>query len=353
MFNRLSAYRSRTPAPANGKFEVTTKRPSGSNFRNFGHTAWRRFVEAFRGVKLPVEKRFRPEVLEFVKQPQFQGQLEPSMLDGSLMKSYTLKDYLGGGSFGQVFSAQRNHTNINVTIKFMVRGKEDVPDEVKFMKMLKHPNIVEYRCHYMTDDFVQLVMNNYGRKTMSLATYSEQTVCMSERMLTGFAKQMMTGLHHMHTSNIAHMDIKEDNFIINEKLEIKIIDFGISLEAREVDQDVPYEHAQGTFEYMSPECSYGLGYYGKEVDMWAFGVVIYHMLTGEYPFDLDVKGHIILTSEHYRPIKRFISRDLLDLFGKIFTSPRPRMSSSEALAHRWMAGSSFKGIPSKYYDAFK
>ena len=91
---------------------------------------------------------------------------------------------------------------------------------------------------------------------MSLDIYRAKVKMFSETMLCYFGNQILKGLQYIHSQSVAHMDIKEGNLIINEKLEIKIIDFGLSFKARDRGKDKPLHGGETTFHYMSPELHY-------------------------------------------------------------------------------------------------
>jgi MAP/microtubule affinity-regulating kinase len=92
-------------------------------------------------------------------------------------------------------------------------------------------------------------------------------------------KQILDGVKYMHDKGLCHRDLKMTNILINSRGEVKIIDFGFSVEA--------YHKLRmycGTPSYMPPEMVNKKSYYGKPLDIWSLGVVLYKLLTGEYPF---------------------------------------------------------------------
>ncbi|XP_057305386.1 uncharacterized protein LOC130642315 [Hydractinia symbiolongicarpus] len=116
---------------------------------------------------------------------------------------------------------------------------------------------------------------------------------------------MLAGINYMHHEGVAHMDLKEANIIINEQLQVKIIDFGLSIQALRPGFHRPRYDAFGTSLYMSPELHFRRGYYGREADMWAFGVLLYRSFTGSFPFKLNGKGRLIPPNRfRCRPIGR-------------------------------------------------
>ena len=96
-----------------------------------------------------------------------------------------------------------------------------------------------------------------------------------------FFKQIVHGLAHIHSKNIAHRDIKLDNLLLDSSGRIKIADFGVSKLSR---RDELITDQCGTPAYIAPEILRDTGYHGTPVDVWSAGVVLYSMIYGTVPF---------------------------------------------------------------------
>lgn len=163
--------------------------------------------------------------------------------------------------------------------------KKAVQREIAVLKKLvDHPNVI--KMHELVDsqrqinlitDFVngvslQQFVKNHGGATRKL----------SEPQCRRIFKQIAEGLEYIHSLNIAHRDIKLDNILIEESTNmIKIIDFGFSVICN------PSQRLKifcGTPSYMAPEIVQKREYDGRQVDMWALGVLLYALLTGTFPF---------------------------------------------------------------------
>lgn len=105
-----------------------------------------------------------------------------------------------------------------------------------------------------------------------------------------FSKNILNGLHYLHSNGIVHADIKANNILLRvpssqitdpSQLSVVIADIGAS-----TIEDNLFELKVGTAEYISPECIWEVGY-DRATDIWSFGCLFYEMITGDYLFDLD------------------------------------------------------------------
>ena len=93
--------------------------------------------------------------------------------------------------------------------------------------------------------------------------------------------QIMEGLNYIHQKNVAHRDMKLENLLLDSNLNVKIIDFGFSIENL---RDKTMNIFCGTPSYMAPELASKKEYYGHLTDIWAAGILLYVMLAGYFPF---------------------------------------------------------------------
>ena len=100
--------------------------------------------------------------------------------------------------------------------------------------------------------------------------------------IINYATQIASGLQAAHEKDVTHRDIKSANIMITDKGQIKIMDFGLA-KVRGGPQVTKMGTTLGTAAYMSPEQAQGMAT-DHRTDIWAFGVVLYEMLTGKMPF---------------------------------------------------------------------
>ena len=94
-------------------------------------------------------------------------------------------------------------------------------------------------------------------------------------------KQVCQAVNYCHSKNIVHRDIKMENILIDEQRQIKLIDFGFSVQ---ISLDNKLNIYCGTPSYMAPEIHSRKDYYGPPVDVWALGVMLFAMSCGRFPF---------------------------------------------------------------------
>lgn len=122
-------------------------------------------------------------------------------------------------------------------------------------------------------------MERCGSKTISGFCRTRPSKKLSENEAKFVFKQIALGVKHIHEFNYCHRDLKMTNILIDSSGLVKIIDFGFACPSKE-----KLKMYCGTPSYMAPEMVMKKSYYGQAMDIWALGVVLFKMLTGEYTF---------------------------------------------------------------------
>ncbi|KAJ5801750.1 uncharacterized protein N7518_003818 [Penicillium psychrosexuale] len=223
---------------------------------------------------------------------------------------YNVTGQIGKGAFATVYKiATKQHGAIYAAKeldkrRFMKNGILDqkVDNEMKIMRDLRHPNIVQYIDHHEHDRWIYIIMEYVPGGELSTYLHTQERI--PEEMVRTIARQVLRALHYLHKRHITHRDIKPDNILIAslDPLRIKLSDFGLS---KVVEQETFLKTFCGTLLYCAPEVypdydQYRRGElrkrrrvgdppprtspYSQSVDMWSLGAVLFHILAGVPPF---------------------------------------------------------------------
>ncbi|XP_044011098.1 calcium/calmodulin-dependent protein kinase type II alpha chain isoform X8 [Aphidius gifuensis] len=260
--------------------------------------------------------------------------------------NYDLKEELGKGAFSVVRRCVQKSTGLEFaakvinTKKLSQRDFQKLEREARICRKLQHPNIVrlhesiqEENCHYLVFDLVtggELFEDIVAREFYSEADASH---CI---------QQILESVHHCHHNGIVHRDLKPENLLLASKAKgaaVKLADFGLAIEMQG-DAQAWYGFA-GTPGYLSPEVLKKEPY-GKPVDIWACGVILYILLVGYPPFwDEDqhrLYGQIKAGAYDYpSPEWDTVTPEARNLINQMLTvNPSRRITASEALRHPWI-----------------
>uniref|UniRef100_A0AAQ4S744 calcium/calmodulin-dependent protein kinase n=1 Tax=Gasterosteus aculeatus aculeatus TaxID=481459 RepID=A0AAQ4S744_GASAC len=262
-------------------------------------------------------------------------------------EEFQMYEELGKGAFSvvrrcvKVLSGQEYAAKIINTKKLSARDHQKLDREARICRLLKHPNIVrlhdsisEELHHYLIFDLVtggELFEDIVAREYYSEADASH---CI---------QQILEAVLHCHQMGVVHRDLKPENLLLASKSKgaaVKLADFGLAIEV-EGDQQAWFGFA-GTPGYLSPEVL-RKDPYGKAVDLWACGVILYILLVGYPPF-WDEDQHRL-----YQQIKAgaydfpspewdTVTPEAKDLINKMLTiNPSKRITAAEALKHPWIS----------------
>ena len=228
---------------------------------------------------------------------------------------YTFGKTIGVGSFGKVRLALHNVTGQKVAIKTYEKSKtkdssqwKRVQQEVRLMERLNCHHCIRMFEVMETPKRVHIVMD--VAEGGSLCAYIKQRKRLHEDEARHVFCQLSKAVEYMHSLNIIHRDIKLENVLVDRHRNMKLIDYGFSVYVR----DKKLHIFCGTPSYMAPEIVQRREYWGKPVDVWSLGVLLYACLCGCFPFTArnypDLYKKII--RGHYR-IPDTLSRGARDL----------------------------------------
>ncbi|XP_031780861.1 calcium/calmodulin-dependent protein kinase type II alpha chain isoform X35 [Nasonia vitripennis] len=260
--------------------------------------------------------------------------------------NYDLKEELGKGAFSVVRRCVQKSTNLEFaakiinTKKLSSRDFQKLEREARICRKLQHPNIVrlhdsiqEENFHYLVFDLVtggELFEDIVAREFYSEADASH---CI---------QQILESVHHCHHNGVVHRDLKPENLLLASKAKgaaVKLADFGLAIEVQG-DTQAWYGFA-GTPGYLSPEVLKKEPY-GKPVDIWACGVILYILLVGYPPF-WDEDQHRLYAQiksgsyDYPTPEWDTVTPEAKNLINQMLTvNPSKRITASEALKHPWI-----------------
>ncbi|XP_055931496.1 calcium/calmodulin-dependent protein kinase type II alpha chain-like isoform X7 [Argiope bruennichi] len=260
--------------------------------------------------------------------------------------NYELKEELGKGAFSIVRRCVQKQSGLEFaakiinTKKLSARDFQKLEREARICRKLNHQNIVrlhdsiqEEGYHYLIFDLVtggELFEDIVAREYYSEADASH---CI---------QQILESVHHCHVNSIVHRDLKPENLLLASKSKgaaVKLADFGLAIEVQG-EQQAWYGFA-GTPGYLSPEVL-KKDPYGKPVDIWACGVILYILLVGYPPF-WDEDQHRLYAQikagayDYPSPEWDTVTPEAKNLINSMLTvNPAKRITASEALKHPWI-----------------
>lgn len=210
------------------------------------------------------------------------------------LPNHVLEKELGRGGFGVVYLAKKKNAfiNKNVALKIFKANPQNLDDYKQLQReanlwatIENHPNIVPIYDANIYDPY--LILESEYISGGSLQSYLSKQV--NQQLPINSAIKMainiLSGLAHLHQSNITHRDLKPANILL-QGTNPKLVDFGL---ARIIDDPNNSFTPQGTLPYMSLEAFHGE--YSPQVDIWSVGITLYQMLVGDFPFPEEIKNN--------------------------------------------------------------
>ncbi len=244
-----------------------------------------------------------------------------------VLDRYTVQRGLGIGGFGEVYFAISD-AGKEVAIKKIQRNLEIELRGVSHCLNLKHHNLVSLFdvCRDETQAWWVVMEYVAGASLRDVLDRNPTGLTDAEtrRWFTGAA----TGVAHLHREGLVHRDLKPGN-LFDDYGVVKVGDYGLSKFISESRRGGQTESV-GTFHYMAPEI--GRGEYGREIDLYALGVILYEMLTGRLPFDGETSHEIIVKHLSSHPDLTGIAQPYRDVIEKALRKdPRERWTSATAM----------------------
>ena len=207
---------------------------------------------------------------------------------GHTISHYEVTEQLGQGGMGVVYKARDLRLGRFVAMKFLPRAVDALEEdkqrfilEARAASALDHPNICTIHEIDETEDGQMFIVMGYYQGETLREKVTGGPLPMREAL--DFAKQTCRGIGKAHREKIVHRDIKPANIIVTTEGVVKILDFGLARLSGHTQISRPGMRL-GTASYMSPEQAKG-DPLDHRTDIWAFGVVLYELLSGRRPFE--------------------------------------------------------------------
>jgi len=277
---------------------------------------------------------------------------------------------LGEGVTANVYKIQHKKTGTEYALKVIKLMRVTDPEkremllrEIPVLKTLDHPGIIKIVEVFRMMNTIYIVMELCSGGELFDYALDQPASKFSEQRAQSLAKKMLGSLRYIHSKNIAHRDLKLENFIMTSKdadAGIKLIDFGFSRQYLEANSSTG--ELVGTPYYIAPEVL-AQKYAGSSSDMWSFGVVIFMLVTGEPPFWGDTNAQIMddVKAKAAKPkeMRKQLESELASvpvskqcsdfIMQCLVPNPRKRLNSENALKHEWIK--STKQFPAQAFKS--
>ncbi|XP_064896375.1 serine/threonine-protein kinase SIK2 isoform X3 [Columba livia] len=252
---------------------------------------------------------------------------------------YDIEGTLGKGNFAVVKLARHRITRSEVAIKIIDKSQLDVVNldkiyrEVQIMKMLDHPHIIKLYQVMETKSMLYLVTE--FAKNGEIFDYLASHGRLSESEARRKFWQILSAVEYCHGRKIVHRDLKAENLLLDNNMNIKIADFGFGNFYKSGE---PLTTWCGSPPYAAPEVFEGQQYEGPQLDIWSMGVVLYVLVCGALPFDgptLPILRQRVLEGRFRIPY--FMSEECEHLIRRMLVlDPSKRLTIAQIKEHKWM-----------------
>ncbi|XP_011083921.1 mitogen-activated protein kinase kinase kinase 5-like [Sesamum indicum] len=259
---------------------------------------------------------------------------------------------IGRGTYGSVYIATHRETGATCAMKEVEMIPDDpkcaecikqLKQEIKFLRELKHPNIVQYYGYDIIEDRFCIYLE-YVHPGSITKYVREHCGAMTESIVRNFTRHIVSGLAYLHSSKTIHRDIKGANLLVDASGVVKLADFGLAKHLMGHDFDLSLK---GTPHWMAPEVLQaamrkdGNPEMAYGVDIWSLGCTVIEMLTGRPPWS-EYNGVQAMFNILNRapPIPETLSAEGKDFLHWCFQrQPADRPSAAELLEHPFLRSS--------------
>ncbi|KAJ0988887.1 hypothetical protein J5N97_007243 [Dioscorea zingiberensis] len=204
---------------------------------------------------------------------------------------------LGSGTYGTVYEVTDITTGNTVAVKrinfFMHYNEDDAictaRREIDILSSCHHPNIISFKDSFIDHNkqTVFIVMEHAGTDLRTYLNNHNKHERMKESTVKGLVFQLLSGVAYLHSKKMVHRDLKPDNLLLKDKLELKICDFGLSKRLEVVRDHGECDQLSRVVVsrwYRSPELLLGVEKYTTGIDVWSVGCIMAEMVMNKVLF---------------------------------------------------------------------
>ncbi|NXC98399.1 DAPK3 kinase, partial [Edolisoma coerulescens] len=256
---------------------------------------------------------------------------------------YEMGEELGSGQFAIVRKCRERKTGLEYAAKFIKKrrlsssrrgvSREEIEREVDILREIQHPNIITLHDIFENKTDVVLILELVSGG--ELFDFLAEKESLTEEEATQFLKQILDGVHYLHSKHIAHFDLKPENIMLLDKNvpnpRIKLIDFGI---AHKIEAGNEFKNIFGTPEFVAPHL-------GLE-PFWGVPTLSLLRLSGASPFLGETKQETLTNisavnydfDEEYFSNTSELAKDFIRRL--LVKDPKKRMTIAQSLEHPWI-----------------
>lgn len=260
---------------------------------------------------------------------------------GVLFGKYEVGKLVGCGAFAKVYRGRDIRTGQSVAIKAVSKQRlhkgglnANIKREIAIMHRLRHSSIVRLLEVLATKSKIFFVME-FAKGGELFTKVSKGRFC--EDLSRRYFQQLISAVGYCHSRGVFHRDLKPENLLLDDKLDLKITDFGLSALTDQIRPDGLLHTLCGTPAYVAPEILAKKGYDGAKIDVWSCGVILFVLNAGYLPFNdhnLMVMYRKIYKGEFRIP--KWTSPDLRRLLTRLLdTNPHSRITIEEIIHDPW------------------
>ena len=272
------------------------------------------------------------------------------VLDMDELENYKVWSEIGKGSYAVVKLATHKATMEKCAIKVYSNKsledsalKENVLREIKVLQQISHQNIVKFYEQLQGNNNLYLVMEYVRGIGLNNHLVARSMKRLHEPEACTIFTQVISALKYCHERNIVHRDIKLENIQLDLHCNVKLIDFGFATCIPNNKKSLIF---CGSPSYMAPEIINKVEYYGPPVDIWACGIVLFLLVTGDFPFKGNTEKRVFeRIKKGSFDVPAYVTQLCADLIRRILNPvPGERLTAREILDHPWVKTCAGAGV---------